>query len=113
MQIGHRREVVHQVNSQATLEEPLSPRLTQDSLPAAGQALPDGLSTRKIPLKGFGVVSLHLIPLSQASCRNHIARSGLNRLRSAAARETCGTLAKTAPQAGRFSNPAGRTIQRN
>ncbi len=26
---------------------------TQDSLPAAGQALPDGLLTRKIPLKGF------------------------------------------------------------
>ena len=33
------------------------PRPTQDSLPAAGQALPDGLSTRKIPLKGFRVVS--------------------------------------------------------
>ena len=29
------------------------PRPTQDSLPAAGQALPDGLSTRKVPLKGF------------------------------------------------------------
>jgi hypothetical protein len=29
------------------------PRPTQDSLPAAGQALPGGLSTRKVPLKGF------------------------------------------------------------
>lgn len=28
-------------------------RPTQDSLPAAGQALPDGLSTRKVPTKGF------------------------------------------------------------
>ena len=59
----------------------------QDSLPAAGQALPDGLSTRKIPTKGFRidpqttrifsgcrpkVASLHLIPLSQASWHNHI-----------------------------------------
>ena len=32
------------------------PRPTQDSLPAAGQALPDGLSTRKVPMKGFKVV---------------------------------------------------------
>lgn len=29
------------------------PRTTQDSLPAAGQALPDGLPTRKVPMKGF------------------------------------------------------------
>ena len=32
------------------------PPPTQDSLPAAGQALPDGLSTRKVPMKGFRVV---------------------------------------------------------
>jgi hypothetical protein len=44
---------------------------TQDSLPAAGQALPDGLLTRKIPLKGFKVASLHLFLLSQASWHNH------------------------------------------
>ena len=42
------------------------PATTQDSLPAAGQALPDGLSTRKVPTKGFKVASLHLILLSQA-----------------------------------------------
>src|SRR5262245_43412009 len=29
------------------------PRPAPDSLPAAGQALPDGLSTRRVPLKGF------------------------------------------------------------
>ena len=29
----------------------------QDSLPAAGQALPDGLSTRRVPMKGFKVAS--------------------------------------------------------
>ena len=43
-----------------------SPSTTQDSLPVAGQALPDGLSTRRVPSKGFKAVSLHLIPLSQA-----------------------------------------------
>jgi len=44
----------------------------QDSLPAAGQALPDGLFTRKIPKKSFRFASLYLIPLSQASWHNHI-----------------------------------------
>jgi hypothetical protein len=29
------------------------PHATPDALPAAGQALPGGLSTRKVPLKGF------------------------------------------------------------
>jgi len=42
------------------------PPPTQDSLPAAGQALPDGFSTRKVATKGFRSASLHLIPLSQA-----------------------------------------------
>ncbi len=53
-------------DSLSTLRRTGYPAATQDSLPAAGQALPDGLSTRKVPLKGFRVVSLHLIPLSQA-----------------------------------------------
>ena len=29
---------------------------TQDSLPAAGQALPDGLATRRVPTKGFRAI---------------------------------------------------------
>ncbi len=36
---------------------------TQDLLPVAGQALPDGLLTRKIPLKGFKVVQNISSPL--------------------------------------------------
>ena len=32
------------------------PDTTQDSLPVAGQALLDGLFTRKVPMKGFKVV---------------------------------------------------------
>ena len=32
------------------------PDTTQDSLPVAGQALLDGLLTRKVPMKGFKVV---------------------------------------------------------
>ena len=42
------------------------PATTQDSLPVAGQALPDGLSTRRVPAKGFKAASLHLLLLSQA-----------------------------------------------
>jgi len=38
------------------------PSTTQDSLPAAGQALPDGLSTRRVPTKGFKDASLHAHP---------------------------------------------------
>jgi hypothetical protein len=38
------------------------PHTTQDSLPVAGQALLDGLSTRKVPMKGFKVVDYILFP---------------------------------------------------
>ena len=53
-------------DSLSTLRRTGYPATTQDSLPAAGQALPDGLSTRKVPTKGFRFASLHLIPPSQA-----------------------------------------------
>lgn len=39
------------------------PRPTQDSLPAAGQALPGGLSTRKVQMKGFRFASYISSPL--------------------------------------------------
>ena len=39
----------------------------QDSLPGVGQTLLGGLSTRRVPTKGFRSASLHLILLSQAS----------------------------------------------
>ena len=38
------------------------PSPTQDSLPAVGQTLLDGLSTRRVPMKGFRVASLHPHP---------------------------------------------------
>ena len=41
----------------STLRSAGYPRPTQDSLPAVGQTLPDGLSTRRIPLKGFRFAS--------------------------------------------------------
>jgi len=70
-----RRSIAWLLDWLPTLRSAGHPRPTQDSLPAAGQTLPGGLSTRKITLKGFRVASLHLIPLSQASCRNLILRS--------------------------------------
>jgi hypothetical protein len=52
-------------------------RPTQDSLPVAGQALPDGLSTHKIPMRGFKIVSLHLYPpLPSFAWRNGGDRCG-------------------------------------
>ncbi len=62
-------------DSLSTLRRTSYPATTQDSLPAAGQALPDGLSTRKVPTKGFKVASLHLILPSQASCRKVVVLS--------------------------------------
>ena len=38
------------------------PDTTQDSLPVAGQALLDGVFTRKVPMKGFKVVSYISFP---------------------------------------------------
>ena len=61
-----RRPIAWLSDSLSTLRRVGYPDPTQDSLPVAGQALSGGLSTHKIPLKGFRVVSLHLIPLSQA-----------------------------------------------
>jgi len=46
-----------------TLRSAGHPRPTQDSLPAAGQALPDGLSTRRVPMSGFGVSTTSRPPL--------------------------------------------------
>src|SRR5262245_2511795 len=68
-----RRSIAWPSDWLSTLRRAGYPHPTQDSLPAAGQALPDGLSTRRVPLKGFRAL-LHLIPLSQASCRNQIDR---------------------------------------
>src|SRR5215471_10213411 len=44
-----------QLQGSTSLRSAGYPRPTQDSLPAAGQALPDGLSTRRVPMRGFGV----------------------------------------------------------
>jgi hypothetical protein len=50
----------------STLRSAGYPGTTQDSLPAASQALPDGLFTRRVPMKSFRFAFLHLILLSQA-----------------------------------------------
>ena len=46
------------------------PDTTQDSLPVAGQALLDGIHTRKVPLKGFKVVNYILSPFPKL-CLSH------------------------------------------
>jgi hypothetical protein len=48
-----RRSIAWLSGSLSTLRGTGYPRPAQDSLPAAGQALLDGLSTRRVPLRGF------------------------------------------------------------
>jgi hypothetical protein len=61
-QLVFRRPIARLSDSLSTLRRVRCLTATQDSLPVAGQALPDGLSTHKIPVKGFKIVSLHLYP---------------------------------------------------
>ena len=51
-----RRSIAWLSDSLSTLRSAGYPYTTQDSLPVAGQALLDGISTRKVPTKGFKVV---------------------------------------------------------
>jgi hypothetical protein len=53
------------------------PDTTQDSLPVAGQALLDGVRTRKVPMKGFKVVIYISFPFPKLSWRNRCNRRGL------------------------------------
>ncbi len=50
-----RRSIAWLSDSLSTLRDVGYPSTTQDSLPVAGQALLDGLLTRKVPMKGFKV----------------------------------------------------------
>jgi len=69
------------------------PGTTQDSLPVAGQALLDGLFTRKVPMKGFKVeYYIFLSPFPKLAWRNRCNRPhfetrvrgiGLNRMQKA------------------------------
>jgi len=47
-----------------------SPDPTQDSLPGASQAFPDGLSTRKVPSKGFKLTSCASSSFPKLAWRN-------------------------------------------
>ena len=58
----------------STLRNAGYPNTTQDSLPVAGQALLNGIPTRKVPLKGFKVVDYISFPLPKLSWRNCIDR---------------------------------------
>ena len=52
-----RRSIAWLPDSLSTLRSADYSNTTQDSLPVAGQALLDGLSTRKVPMKGFRAVN--------------------------------------------------------
>ncbi len=69
-----RRSIAWLSDSLCTLRSAGYPRPTQHSLPAAGQALPDGLFTRRIPMKGFRSVSYISSPFPKLAWRTHIHR---------------------------------------
>jgi hypothetical protein len=58
-----RRSIGWLSDSLPTLRSAGYPRPTQDSLPAVGQTLLDGLSTRRVPMRGFKVLTTSHPPL--------------------------------------------------
>ena len=72
-----RRSIAWLSDSLSTLRDVSYPGTTQDSLPVAGQALLDGLLTRKVPMKGFRVVDYISSSLPKLSWRNRSYRRGL------------------------------------
>ena len=69
-----RRSIARLSDSLSTLRRVRYLTTTQDSLPVAGQALLDGLLTRKIPMKGFKVVNYISSPFPKLSWRNRCNR---------------------------------------
>ena len=57
-----RRSIAWPSNSLCTLRSANYSNTTQHSLPVAGQALRDGIHTRKVPMKGFKVVNYISFP---------------------------------------------------
>lgn len=72
-----RRSIAWLPNSLSTLRRTGCPVTTQDSLPVAGQALLDGLFTRKVPLKGFRSASYISSSFLRLAWRNRFHRSRL------------------------------------
>src|SRR5262245_7708319 len=58
-----RRSIAWLSDSLSTLRSAGYPRPTQDSLPAVGQTLLDGLLTRRVPMRGFRVLATSHPPL--------------------------------------------------
>ncbi len=76
-----RRSIAWLSDSLSTLRNADYSNTTQDSLPVAGQALLDGLSTRKVPMKGFKVVVYISFPLPKLAWRNRCDRCAFCRPR--------------------------------
>ena len=106
----------------STLRRVGRPTATQDSLLAAGPALPGGIRTRRVSTKGFRVSSLFLLPkafLTQAGWPRGIAPRGLPRIRTCPFRHTAphimsslrgGTLSGSQPVGGADTVPASGRI---
>ena len=74
-----RRSIAWLSDSLSTLRDANYSNTTQHSLPVAGQALLDGLLTRKVPMKGFKVVVYISFPLPRLAWRKRCNRGALHR----------------------------------
>ena len=99
-----RRSIAWLPDSLFTLRRTGYPVATQNSLPAVGQTLPDGLSTRKVPTEGFRVLSSSHPPspsllgaIEETEARSAPARS--------ARHQSEDTLGIVCPRAGPASGP--------
>ena len=80
----------------STLRSAGYPATTQDSLPAAGQALPDGLSTRRVPTERFQSCFLTSHPpFPSFAWHNHIDRGHFGEFRTCVEPTHRGRFAKT------------------
>jgi hypothetical protein len=70
-----RRSIAWLSDSLSTLRRIGYPTTTQDSLPAVGQTLLDGLLTRRVPTKGFRMFPTSHSPFPSFAWRNRADRS--------------------------------------
>ena len=74
---GFRRSIAWLSDSLSTLRSAGYPDPTQDSLPVAGQALLDGVHTRKVSVKGFKVVDYISFPFPKLLGANDVTEARL------------------------------------
>ena len=103
-----RRSIALLSDSLSTLRSADYSHTTQDSLPVAGQALLDGLSTRRVPLKGFKVVDYISFPFPKLLGAIDVTEAVTGPSQLATSVQLFATIHSTMPEAWR---PSRRKLQ--